>query len=311
MKHSQTGKESGASDVPFITQVKGEYLLPFGRTPNDTLIRHREAIDNVKPPEPTAPMKAGNYFQDALMHWFNDEFNCAIMEPKKGYRNKHCNMVASLDGIFTEDWQYEGTTVKAGNLWECKHPGRPSNPSDAMERVLQVQAQMDCTDTDICVIGELARSDLQWRIAFVPRHEPSIKAIREAVNIFWDHMGNDTNYPPVTNEEANRYYDANYFQPIDLTDGPCEEIKSEARGHLIDAADTYLAAERAVTAGKKCMEENALIMKHILGGVEKVQLPDNRMVNFTTVNYKAQPEKIKITPAKDAYTTRRFKIKES
>ena len=60
MKYSVTGQESGASDIPFITRVKGEYLCPFGVTPNDTLTKNRAAQGGEPQPEATGIMKAGN-----------------------------------------------------------------------------------------------------------------------------------------------------------------------------------------------------------------------------------------------------------
>jgi len=43
-KFSKTGFESGASDLGAIVPVGGQYLRPFGNTPNDILKRHRAAL---------------------------------------------------------------------------------------------------------------------------------------------------------------------------------------------------------------------------------------------------------------------------
>ena len=82
MKHSITGKESGASDVPFITPVNGEFLIPFGKTPNDILRRHRAAQDGVSDDPPTQFMKRGNFFEDGAREWFMEEFECHLAQPK-------------------------------------------------------------------------------------------------------------------------------------------------------------------------------------------------------------------------------------
>ena len=206
---------------------------------------------------------------------------------------------------------YKGTThtLRGEGVIDFKHPiHSPKNPEE-LHYILQIQGQIDCVGADWGILAFLTRTTSEWVIVVSHRHEPTIQAIRKAVDVFWDHMANDTDYPPVTNQEANRYYKSNHFNALDLTDGPTEEIKSEGRGHLIDAAETYLAAQRAVKAGQECMDKNALIMKHIMGGVEKVILPDNRSVSFTEVNYKAQPEKT--VPGKGAYTSRRFKVQEN
>jgi hypothetical protein len=310
MKYSITGKESGASDLPFILRVQGEYLCPFGITPNDTLAKHRAALAGEEPEEATGYMKAGNYFEDAARQWFMDEFGAKLTHPTEGYRNKYCNLVASLDGLFAHDWIYQGIPIPKGSVWECKIPTRPSNPTDSLERVIQVQAQMDCCDAEYAVIAELARMDCTWRVAIVERHQQTIQANREAVDLFWHHMKYDTDYEPVTSSEASRLIAGNRQpEPHDMTDGPTNGLDAEQHQDLIDAADTYLNAQRAAKASKAVMESAGLNIKAIMGGMEKVRLPDGITVGHVTTEYKAQPEKV--TPAKPARTGRRLSVKEA
>ena len=312
MKHSVTGKESGASEAPFITPVSGEFLIPFGKTPNDILRRHRAAQDGVSDDPPTQYMKRGNFFEDGARHWFMEEFECHIAQPQEGFRNEHCNMVSSLDGVFTEDWKPENLpTIPMHSVWECKIPARPATPTDSMVRVLQVQAQMDCSNAEFAVIAELAQMDCVWRWTVVPRHDPTIRAIRDAVNVFWDHMKNDTDYPPITSQEASKMIGGNRRpEPHDLIEGPTEDIMNDARTDLMDSAENYLNAQRTKKAADLMMERESLTMKSIMGGLEKVQLPDGILLSHSTVEYKAQPEKTKVTPAKPASTSRRFSIKQ-
>ena len=312
-KFSVTGQESGASDLGAITPVNGEYLLPFGNSPNDVLKRHRAAQDGVDLFPSNRIMEAGNRFEGVIREWFEDDFDCKVMHPKIGYRNEHCNLVASLDGMIETGisiTDYQGThhNLSGRGVVDFKHPIRPPDDPEGLSYVFQVQGQMDCAEANWGILAYLPRTTSEWIIVVVPRHQPTIKAIHDAVNVFWDHMENDTDYLPVTNKEANSHYKSNHFAPIDLTDGPTEEIKSEARNHLIEAADTFLSAQRAVKAGEKCMEDNKLLMKHIMGGVDKVILPGDRTISFSERNYKAQPEKV--VPAKKAYTTRTFSVKE-
>jgi hypothetical protein len=311
MKHSKTGRESGASDVPFITPVAGEYLCPFGITPQETLTRHRKINDGIADDAPTPIMKRGNYFQAGALKWFNDEFETKIAEPASGYKNAICNLVSSLDGIYMEDWEMAGHRIPAGSVWECKLPRQPAPQVDTLERVLQVQAQLDCANAEIGIIAELAQSDCRWRLAVVQRHEPTIEAIRAAVDVFWQHMKDDTDYLPATSKEANRLINGNRRPEVmDLTNGPTPEIMGEARQHLIEAADTWLACKRTMKATEQMIEKTELTMKHSMGGVERVALPGDREIRFTTVEYKAQPEKTRVTAAKEAHTSRRFAIKE-
>ena len=314
MKHSITGQESGASDAPITTLVDGHYLKPFGITPNDLLIRHRTAQDlkksGKKPVDDATPiMKRGNYFEAGALSWFNDQYKAKVVQPKTGYKNKFCNSVASLDGIFTEDWLYENLPIPAGSIWECKIPGRPHERVDTIERVIQVNAQMDCADANFAVIAELAMSDCIWRIAIVERHETTIKCIREGIHVFWDHMKKDSNYQPVTSSEASRLIGGNRRpEPVSLVHGPTDLIDETARQELMDAAENWIDAKRAKDASEAMMERSSLLMKEKMGGVEKVILPDNFYVSHTTVEYKAQPEKTKIVPAKSSHTSRRFKV---
>ena len=317
MKYSVTGKESGASDLPFILRVQNQYLCPFGITPNDTLAKHRAALAlapmegiSGETEEATGFMKAGNYFEDGARQWFMDEFRAKLTHPTEGYRNKYCNLVASLDGLFAERWTFEGTTITKGSVWECKIPTRPSKPTDSLERVIQVQAQMDCADAEYAVIAELARMDCTWRVAIVKRHAPTIQAIHEAVDLFWSHMKYDTNYDSVTSSEASRLIAGNRQpEPHDMTDGPANGLDVEQHQDLIDAADTYINAQRAAKASKAAMESAGLNIKAIMGGMEKVKLPDGITVGHTTTEYKATPEKI--VPAKPARTGRRLSVKEA
>jgi len=309
MKFSETGKESGASDIPFILQVQDQWLCPFGITPNDKLTQHRAALDGISQDSPTGIMKAGNYFEDAARQWFKDEFAAKIKLPKKGFKNKKCNLVASLDGLFAKDWEYEGMVIPAGSIWECKIPTRPSKPTDSMERILQVQAQLDCCDAEYGVIAELARLDCVWRIAIVKRHEATILAIREAVDVFWDHMANDTDYGPVSSTEYSRMVPGNPMaEAHDMTNGPENGLDQDQYIDLKDAAETYLSAQRAKKASESMMESSSLLIKSIMGGMEKINLPDGITVGHTTTEYKARPEKV--TPAKPAWTGRRLSVKQ-
>ena len=285
MKLSRTGQENGASDVPFITPIDGTYLIPFGKTPNDVLKRHRDARDGVEENVSTPFMKRGNYMQDGALQWFNDEFDAAVVEPKVRFRNEWCNLVASLDGLFTEDWQHDNYMIPAGSVWECKIPGFPAERTDGMERVLQVQAQMDCVNAEWGVIAELAMSDCRWRIAIVKRHEPTIRAIREAVDVFWQHMADGTDYGPQTSSEASRMLLGNRLpERVDLTESPTAEIMCEARQHLIDASETYLTARRTKQSCERMMDECGLVMKTVMNDVERVKLPGGITINHTTTN---------------------------
>jgi len=308
-KHSRTGHELGASETPWLVEIDGEFIAHYGTTRNDILTKHRAARDGTPiENDPTPPMKAGNYFQDGALDWFNEEFGADVAEPFVGYKNEFCNMTASLDGVFKNDWMYQDFPVPAGNNWECKIPRFPADPIDNMLRVIQCQAQMDCLDCELTVLAELARSDLIWRIAIIPRHEPTIKAIRDGVNEFWQKMEDDSDYPPQTSSEASRMIPGNRRpEPLDLTENEAEHITREGRQHLIDSSENILTAKRTKKSCDELIERESLLIKQIIGGAEKVILPDTT-INFATREYKDQPAKT--VPAKKGFVTRALMIKE-
>jgi len=315
MKFSVTGRECGASDTGAITQVNGKYLMPFGTSPNDMLKRHRAAQDGVQLFPSTRIMEGGNRFEAATREWFEDDHGIKVTLPRKGFKNKHCNLVASLDGqidcnnFMITDYQGMDHTINGLIPIDFKYTRTMPKDPVSLSYVLQIQAQIDCTDAQSGILAYLTRDTFDWCIVVINRHEPTIKAIRDSVNVFWDHMKNDTDYPPVTSSEASAMIDGNRRpEPVDLIVGPTEEIKNDARTELADAAHNWLAAKRAIDASKEMMEHSSKIMKVILGGHESALLPDGVKISHKTVEFKAQPEKTKVTPAKDAHTSRRFKV---
>lgn len=333
-KYSVTGQESGASDTPHITLVNEEYLCTYGVTPNDVLKRHRAAQDGIELVVPTRVMEAGNRFEPAARGWYEDDFNVKIDHPTEGFRNEYCNLVASLDGLIdakmlvVED--YLGVRHRLNGLvnWELKIPGRRSPQPDRIDRAIQVQAQMDCIDCDYTIIAELPRSDLNWNIAVVKRHEPTIDAIRKAVTIFWDHMLNETDYPPVTSSEASNMIGGNLQKErTDIAEGSKEWVQLKG---LVGA---FLCAEDEIDKHQKELEKAKLTIQNILGPRERVRVTNGEgheaSISWTTIDRKAKPaiaqvpltdelsvkeaavirkHSSRITPAKASSLGRRFSI---
>jgi len=309
-KYSKTGWELGASETPWFVKIEDEFVPHFRTTQNDILTKHRAARDGTPiENDPTPAMKAGNHFQDGALIWFNEEFEADVVEPEIGYKNQFCNLTASLDGVFKKDWAYRDFLVPTGSNWECKIPRKPADPIDNMLRVIQCQAQMDCLDCEITVLAELARSDLIWRIAIIPRHQPTIQAIRDGVNEFWEKMEDNSDYPAQTSSEASRMILGNRRPDVlDLTEAKeSETISREGRQHLINASENIITAKRTKKSCEELIERESLLIKNVLGGIEKVKLP-NTKINFTTREIKAKPEKK--VDAKAAFVTRALTIKE-
>lgn len=318
-KFSRTGYESGASDLGAIVPVAGEYLQPFGNSPNDILTRHRAALEGVDLFPASRIMEAGNRFEDAIRTWFEDEYNVQVIVPTEGYPAPNCNLVASLDGrIRLPDDQVFAIEDHAGRTWELtgdgvidfKSPTYAPDDPEAPHYMLQLQGQMLCTGATWGILAQLDRARCNWTISVWLAHEGVWAAIADAVNVFWGHMENDTDYPPVDASEASRLVKGNpKAAPYDLSDGPVDDcpITEEQWHQLLELTDTLNKAQADGKNAKKIQDDSKKAIMDIMGGVEQIILPGAKL-NWTTTEYKAQPEKI--TPAKDAYTARRFSCKE-
>ena len=152
MKFSKTGYESGASDLGAIVEVEGKFLMPFGLTPNDIIERHKNALAGIEQ-RSTRVMEGGNRYEQTNREWFEDDFQVKVDCPKQGYRNKTCNLVASLDGEINEEFKiidYNSIEhfLKPKTVIDFKFTRTaPKNPED-MSYLLQVQGQMDSADAD-------------------------------------------------------------------------------------------------------------------------------------------------------------------
>jgi len=200
-------------------------------------------------------------------------------------------------------------TLTGQGVIDFKHPRFKPKEPEGLPYVFQVLIQMDCADADWGIIAFLPRGTLEWCIVVVLRHEPTILAIRKAVNQFWQHMETGTDYPPTTSKEASHLIRGNRLpERHDLRDGPTEEFMNDARQNLIAAVDQYTTARRAKDGNDQIMQDAALIIKSIMGGAEKVILPGDIKVAHSTVEHKAKPEKV--VPATTASTSRRLRIDE-
>jgi|TARA_Y100000296_G_C5174762_1_gene259446 hypothetical protein len=335
-KFSKTGFESGASDLPAITPVNGEFLLPFGTTPNAVLARHRAALDGVDLFPSSRIMEAGNRFEPAIRGWFEDDFYIMVEEAIEGYPSKNTNLVASLDGIIDakDGWSI---TDHAGVVHELKSKGvidfkcptyKPANP-EGMGYHLQLQGQMECTGFEWAILAQLNRVSCDWTISVFNRHQGMIDAITDAVCIFWEHMEEDTDYPPLTTTEANKTVAGNKRPGVhDLTtktiDDDCP-LDANDRDQLMHLADDYHQAKIVEKNGKASKEAAQLAICNIMAGVEKIELPDHE-INWTTREAKARPAMVsielgeltpdlvakaaKVTDVKPASSSRRFTLTE-
>jgi hypothetical protein len=317
-KFSKTGYESGASDLGAIVPVNGEFLLPFGNTPNDILQRHRAALDGTDLFPSSRIMEAGNRFEDAIRGWFEDDFHCKVDKAIDGFRSDDCNLVASLDGIIMDgititDHAGLTHTLEGMGVIDFKCPTYKPDDPEAVTYHLQLQGQMHCAKANWAILAQLDRVRCEWTISVFLRHQGMVTAICLAVDDFWQHMKDDTDYPPMTTTEANKIVAGNRRPDAhDLTTKDINKdcpLNANDRDQLMNLAEVYQAAKQGEKLCKADKEAAQLEICEVLGGVEKIILPDFN-VNWTTTEKKATEETTKVTPAKPASTSRRFTVKE-
>ena len=191
----------------------------------------------------------------------------------------------------------EGIKINGKGIIEIKATNAAHQEAPPLYRgVLQVKALMACTGLDWAVIAILNGTDL--RCYFYER------------DLVWE----AEELEPKIRDFNNRIANCDYYSPFDTKDaarinpqdnGETTELTNTAQKH-IDNIETWEAQLKDLTdliqnSKTKIMEELATSQQ----GFSKTH-----QVVWKTVNYKAQPEKTKVIPAKDAYTQRRFSIKK-
>ena len=302
-KFSVTGKQSGGSDLGIIVPVQGQFLHPFGMTPNDMLTRHRAAREGHAADPMPRTVQAGNWFEDAIRQRFETDYGVEIERMTEGFASRHCNLVCSLDGqidrrdkpMLITDWRGKTWELEGLINWETKFPIHPPKDPEAFHYMLQSQGGMDCAETRHCILAYLPRSTMEWIIVVYEYNQEVCKAIGDAVDDFWQHMENDTYYDAQTTTEANKLIPGNRLpDPVDLRMGPNDLYTESELETLVQATTDYLTAKRTKKIAEQNIEDAQLVIQHFMGGVEKLKL-DGADINWTTIENKAKPEKATIT----------------
>jgi predicted phage-related endonuclease len=284
-------------------------LSPWS-TPNDELARTVAAIDGEATYDaPNGFMLFGTYMERGLRDWAEDDLGVQIMVPTTVYRAPEHRLGTSIDGLIIDqtpltltDYRGEEHVIDSDKpvVVEFKVAGFEDPP---IYYLIQVQHQLLVTGYDI---GILCWIDRRWpgerpSYCVIQRHQPTMEMIVEAAAEFWAHVSNGTQYPPHNGQEANRLIKGRGREPVTIGHN------QDPGGELPDLVANYLGAKRAIEAGETLKGRAETRIKEILGDIEVADIPGFQIC-WTTTNCKAQPEKV--TPAKPAYTTRRFTVKE-
>ena len=189
----------------------------------------------------------------------------------------------------------EGMKVNGKGIVEIKITNAPLAENLPTYRgVLQVKGLMAITEFSWSVVCVLNGSDL--RMYFYERDEQWEKDVLEPKVIdFNNRIANLDWYDPFDTKEAG------YITPQD--NGESTELTKQDQVQI----DNIVAWEAQIKNLKDNIEE---AKKSIMMSMKEAKegYSESHKVVWQTVNYKAQPEKV--VPAKEAYTSRRFSIKE-
>ena len=189
----------------------------------------------------------------------------------------------------------EGMKVNGKGIVEIKITNAPLSESLPTYRgVIQVKGLMAITEYSWAVVCVLNGSDL--RMYFYQRNEQWEKDVLEPKVIdFNSRIANCDWYDPFDTKEAGYITPQDNGEPTELTKQDQVQI------------DNIVAWEAQIKNLKDNIEE---AKKSIMMSMKEAKegYSETHKVVWQTVNYKAQPEKV--VPAKEAYTSRRFSIKE-
>jgi hypothetical protein len=189
----------------------------------------------------------------------------------------------------------EGIKLNGKGIVEIKVTNAPLSESLPPYRgVIQVKGLMAITEFSWSVVCVLNGSDL--RMYFYQRDEQWEKDVLEPKVIdFNNRIAHCDWYDPFDTKEAG------YITPQD--NGESTELTKQDQVQI----DNIVAWEAQIKNLKDNIEE---AKKSIMMSMKEAKegYSESHKVVWQTVNYKAQPEKV--VPAKEAYTSRRFSIKE-
>jgi len=189
----------------------------------------------------------------------------------------------------------EGIKLNGKGIVEIKVTNAPLSESLPTYRgVIQVKGLMAITEYSWAVVCVLNGSDL--RMYFYQRNEQWETDVLEPTVIdFNNRIANCDWYDPFDTKEAG------YITPQD--NGESTELTKQDQVQI----DNIVAWEAQIKNLKDNIEE---AKKSIMMSMKEAKegYSESHKVVWQTINYKAQPEKV--VPAKEAYTSRRFSIKE-
>lgn len=211
----------------------------------------------------------------------------------------HPVMHASLDGILWDDRRGFGVLeIKTANAMSGRRDwhdadGNLKAPDHYLAQMTHYLAVTGWSwGVFYAYIGESEPVEVM-----VERDEDDVKAVIAAAERFWGFVADDV--PPA------------------MSSGDVDEVQQTAKPEgfeqVEDADYDRLAAlwkqfDDAEKTARKQRDDIAAQLKELVGPDRRGLISEHWQTGYRDVNYKAQPEKV--IPAKDAYTQRRFFVKQ-
>lgn len=291
------------------------------QTRNETLgnMINAKNGNDVRTPQ-TAIMRRGDLLEPMILMTASEELGMAsceidITEP---VRHKDIPLQGSLDGLcYTpeagltikqdeEKGIYVMTdnkeiTIKGKGVMECKVTSVFEEDEPPLSRgPMQAQGLMDIVGASYCVIAIMYRS-IFWRYFIYPVDVDMVKEIHDLVKDMDRRVKSEEYFPPSSAQDAANLHSEVIEEPMELPESNQDYI------------DLYLHAKKSIKHWENIRDEAQLnlmetLQDHKTGYIDSGET--RYVVTWGTTNHKPQP--VKITPAKEGYTSRNktIKIKE-
>lgn len=214
----------------------------------------------------------------------------------------HPVMHASLDGILWDDRRGFGVleikTANAANGRRDWHDadGNLKAPDHYLAQMTHYLAVTGWSwGVFYAYIGESEPVEVM-----VERDEDDISAVVNAAESFWGFVTDDV--PPAMSAR-----DVDHAQEDAMPEG-VDRVDAEHEGEFTRLVGDYERHADEEREARRLKERAAAGLKEMIGADRAGLQSDGWVAGYRTFQYKAQPEKV--IPAKDAYTQRRFFVKQ-
>ena len=233
----------------------------------------------------------GNAVEPAILALTAGRLGCKVVRPTGTFRYDGLPLAANVDGMI-EKAQRGSPIVEAKSTGVAEGWGEAGTEQVPNRVLLQVQAQMMCSESEIAHVARLfGRFGFKFDLYEVPRHEGLQQAIADAVGEFWVCVQSDT--PPDGSLMSPEVAKVIRRVPTKVVQGGAVELA---------AIEDYRAAKAAAKVADAMVEETEAKVKTMLGDAEALVVP-----GYT---YEAKQVARKGYTVKDTTYTR-FTLKET